>query len=160
MNDDIRSQVLSAIPYGFYVVGTLGTDGKSNGLTVNWAMQTSFEPPQIAVAIEREGNAHNMIQGSNVFSLNFLDRSQEDLARRLAQHVEPEGNTLAGARFAPGPETGAPIFEDCFAHLECRVVDSTETGDHTLFIGEVVGAGLKRQTEILTDLETPLSYGG
>lgn len=160
MNDDIRSQVLSAIPYGFYVVGTLGPDGKSNGLTVNWAMQTSFEPPQIAVVIEQEGNAHGAIEGSEVFSLNFLDRSQEDLARRLAQHVEPEGNTLAGARFTPGPKTGAPVFEDCFAHLECRVVDSTETGDHTLFIGEVVGADLKRRAEILTDLETPLSYGG
>lgn len=60
----------------------------------------------------------------------------------------------------PGPQTGAPVFEDCFAHLECRVVGSTETGDHSLFIGEVVGADLKRQAEILTDLETPLSYGG
>jgi flavin reductase (DIM6/NTAB) family NADH-FMN oxidoreductase RutF len=160
MNDDVRSEVLGAIPYGFYVVGTLGPDGKANGFTVNWALQVSFEPPQIAVAIEREGNAHGAIENSEVFSLNFLDRSQEDLARRLAQHVEPEGDTLAGARFVPGPQTGAPIFEDCFAHLECRVVGSTETGDHTLFIGEVVGADLKRQAEILTDLETPLSYGG
>lgn len=160
MQDDVCSQILSTIPYGFYVVGTLDPDGKANGLTVNWALQASFRPPQIAVAIDREGSAHNAIEGSEVFSLNFLDRSQEDLARRLARHVEPEGGTLAGARFAPGPETGAPVFEDCFAHLECRVVGSTETGDHTLFIGEIVGADLKRQTEILTDLETPLSYGG
>lgn len=160
MNDEVRSEILRTIPYGFYVVGTLGPDGSPNGLTVNWASQTSFEPPQIAVAIEQGGNAHDAIEGGNVFSLNFLDRSQEDLARRLAQHVEPEGDTLAGARFAPGPQTGAPVFEDCFAHLECRVVGSTKTGDHTLFIGEVVGAELKRRAEILTDLETPLSYGG
>lgn len=160
MDDDVRSEVLSAIPYGFYVVGTLGPNGEANGLTVNWALQASFEPPQIAVAIERGGSAHDVIEGSEVFSLNFLDRSQEDLARGLARHVEPEGDTLAGARFTPGPKTGAPIFEDCFAHLECRVVGSVETGDHTLFIGEVVGANLRRRAEILTDLETPLSYGG
>ena len=160
MNDDVRSEVLSAIPYGFYIVGTLDPDGNANGLTVNWALQTSFEPPLIAVVIEREGKSHDMIGGSKVFSHNFLDRSQEDLARRLAQHVEPEGDTLAGARFVPGPETGAPVFEDCFAHLECRVASRTEAGDHTLFVGEVVGAGLKRRAEILTDLETPLSYGG
>ncbi len=160
MNDDVRSEVLGSMPYGFYVVGTLGSDGRANGLTVNWASQTSFDPAQVAVAIEREGTAHDMIEASNVFSLNYLDSSQEDLARRLAQHVEPEGGTLAGASFTPGPQTGAPVFEDCFAHLECRVVGRMQTGDHTLFVGEVVGAGLKRRAEILTDLETPLSYGG
>lgn len=51
-DDDVRSQVLSTIPYGFFVVGTLGRDGEPNGLTVNWAMQTSFEPSLVAVAIE------------------------------------------------------------------------------------------------------------
>jgi flavin reductase (DIM6/NTAB) family NADH-FMN oxidoreductase RutF len=95
-----------------------------------------------------------------VFSLNFLDKSQEDLAHKFSKHVEPGEDSVAGARFTRGSETGTPLFEDSFAHLECRVVNNMETGDHTLFLGEVVGAYRKRPADILTDLETPLSYGG
>jgi flavin reductase (DIM6/NTAB) family NADH-FMN oxidoreductase RutF len=40
----------------------------------------------------------------------------------------------------PAKKVKAPIIEECVAHLECKVVKSIVTGDHTLFIGEVVGA--------------------
>ncbi len=32
----------------------------------------------------------------------------------------------------------APCVKECAAHLECRVIDTKEAGDHTLFIGKVV----------------------
>jgi flavin reductase (DIM6/NTAB) family NADH-FMN oxidoreductase RutF len=39
-------------------------------------------------------------------------------------------------------------------------VDSIEAGDHTVYLGEVVAANLKRPADILTDLDTPMEYGG
>jgi flavin reductase (DIM6/NTAB) family NADH-FMN oxidoreductase RutF len=39
-------------------------------------------------------------------------------------------------------------------------VDSMEAGDHTVYLGEVVAANLKRPADILTDLDTPMEYGG
>lgn len=32
----------------------------------------------------------------------------------------------------------APLIKECLASIECRVISEDETGDHTLFIGEVV----------------------
>jgi flavin reductase (DIM6/NTAB) family NADH-FMN oxidoreductase RutF len=31
-----------------------------------------------------------------------------------------------------------PRVKECAAHLECKVVDVKEAGDHTIFIGKVV----------------------
>ncbi len=33
-----------------------------------------------------------------------------------------------------------PLIEECYGHLECRVVQTHICGDHTLFVGEVVAA--------------------
>ncbi len=33
---------------------------------------------------------------------------------------------------------GAPLFDDCLAHLECRTENRFEGGDHVIFLGRVV----------------------
>jgi len=40
------------------------------------------------------------------------------------------------------------------------VVDKMEAGDHSVYLGEVVAAGLERPANILTDLDTTMDYGG
>ncbi|HLM76997.1 MAG TPA: flavin reductase family protein [Rubrobacteraceae bacterium] len=56
--------------------------------------------------------------------------------------------------------TGAPLFDEAFAHLECRVVNKMEAGDHIVYLGEVLAANLRRPADILTDFDTPMEYGG
>jgi flavin reductase (DIM6/NTAB) family NADH-FMN oxidoreductase RutF len=98
-----------------------------------------------------------MEQGG-VSSLNFLDTEQADLALRFTRPLQPENGTVGGAAYTKG-ETGVPLFEDAFAHLECRVVGKLEAGDHSVFLGEVAAATLRRPDDILTDLDTPMEYG-
>jgi len=33
-----------------------------------------------------------------------------------------------------------PLIEECYAHLECRLRDTIELGDHFFVVGEVVSA--------------------
>ncbi len=94
-----------------------------------------------------------------VFSLNLIDREQEVLARRFTQPLEPGDGTVGGWAYTIG-ETGAPLFEEAFAHPECRVVGKMEAGDHTVYLGEVASANLRRPADILTDLDSPMEYGG
>jgi flavin reductase (DIM6/NTAB) family NADH-FMN oxidoreductase RutF len=73
---------------------------------------------------------------------------------------DPGSNTVGGSPYALGEATGAPLFEEAFAHLECRVVGRLEAGDHTVYLGDVAHAHLRRPADILTDLDTPMEYGG
>jgi flavin reductase (DIM6/NTAB) family NADH-FMN oxidoreductase RutF len=160
LEEQIRSEVLKTIPYGFYITGVVGADGEVNGFTTCWVSQVSFEPQQVIVAVRKDQHTHELVETGGVFSLNFLDTAQEELARKFTEPLEHEDGTVGGEAYALGEATGAPLFENAFAHLECRVVGRLEAGDHTVFLGDVAAANLKRPADILTDLDTPMEYGG
>lgn len=160
MEEQIRSEVLKTIPYGFYITGVVGRNGEANGFTTNWVSQVSFDPQQVVVAVRKDQHTHDLLEEGGVFSLNFLDTAQEALAQKFTQPLRSENGAVGGSPYAPGEATGAPLFEEAFAHLECRVVDRMEAGDHTVFLGEVAAASLRRPADILTDLDTPMEYGG
>ena len=159
MEEQTRSEILKTIPYGFYITGVVGSNGEANGFTTNWVSQVSFSPQQLIVAVRKDQHTHDLIEDSGVFSLNFLDTDQEDLAQKFTQPLEHGDGRVGDSPYTTG-ETGAPLFEETFAHLECRVVGKMEAGDHTVYLGEVVAADLKRAADILTDLDTPMEYGG
>ena len=160
MEDQIRSEILKTIPYGFYITGVLGPNGEANGFTTCWVSQVSFEPQQLILAVKKDQRTHELVESGGVFSLNFLDTAQEDLARKFTEPLAHEDGTVGGSPYTLGEATGAPLFEEAFAHLECRVVGSMEAGDHTVYLGEVAAASLQRPADILTDLDTPMEYGG
>jgi flavin reductase (DIM6/NTAB) family NADH-FMN oxidoreductase RutF len=160
VEDQTRSEILKTIPYGFYITGVVGADGEVNGFTTCWVSQVSFEPQQVILAVNKAQHTHDLVESGGVFSLNFLDTSQEELARKFTQTLEHENGTVGGSPYTPGEATGAPLFDETFAHLECRVVGSMEAGDHTVYLGEVIAANLERPADILTDLDTPMEYGG
>jgi flavin reductase (DIM6/NTAB) family NADH-FMN oxidoreductase RutF len=159
LEEQTRSEILKTIPYGFYITGVVGADGEANGFTTCWVSQVSFEPQQVVVAVRKDQHTHDLVESGGVFSLNFLDTEQEDLARRFTEPLEQEDGHVGGSPYTTG-QTGAPLFEEAFAHLECRVVGKMEAGDHTVYLGEVVSADLRRPADILTDLDTPMEYGG
>jgi len=159
VEEQTRSEILKTIPYGFYITGVVGSSGEVNGFTTCWVSQVSFEPQQVIVAVRKDQHTHDLVEDSGVFSLNFLDTEQEDLARRFTEPLQHEDGRVGGSSYTSG-QTGAPLFEEAFAHLECQVAGKMEAGDHTVYLGDVVAAHLKRPADILTDLDTPMEYGG
>jgi flavin reductase (DIM6/NTAB) family NADH-FMN oxidoreductase RutF len=159
MEEQTRSEILKTIPYGFYITGVVGADGEANGFTTCWVSQVSFDPQQVIVAVQKEQHTHVLIEQGGVFSLNFLDTEQEELARKFTEPLKNRDGAVDGSPYSTGA-TGAPLFDEAFAHLECRVVGKMEAGDHTVYLGQVAAANLKRPADILTDLDTPMEYGG
>ena len=78
-----------------------------------------------------------------------------------------ENQTISGEPFRWG-STGAPVLERTPAYVECRLVDTIEKGDHSVFLGEVVDAGQGTQIEgraddatlWLKELGPNVFYGG
>ena len=66
--------------------------------------------------------------------MNILSAEHEDIANRFAR-PGPKGFSDLAVTVA---ETGAPIFEDALAYLDCRLVDTLAGGDHDIFLGEPV----------------------
>ncbi|MCP5043432.1 MAG: flavin reductase family protein [bacterium] len=167
MDSDDKKQALRMIPYGLYVLAAESADGRVAASTVNWVTQASFEPPLVAVGVKADSGSHSIIKEAKSFALNVLGRDQQSLAFSFFKAVEREGDTIAGEPFSSG-SSGAPVFVNALASLECKLVDTVEIGDHSLFVGEVVDAGLTRELEgrpddatlTLRDLGEKTFYGG
>lgn len=167
MDPTARKAALRMIPYGLYVLTAEGPDGRVAAATVNWVTQASFEPPLVAVGVKSDSSAHATIKESGVFALNVLGKGQQSQAFAFFKAVEREGDSIAGEPFASGA-AGAPILQNAAGFVECRLLDSVERGDHSLFVGEVVDAGFSgdadarpdAQTLVLEDLGEKTFYGG
>ncbi len=167
MDADHKKQALRMIPYGLYVLTGASADGQVAAATVNWVTQASFEPPLVAVGVKTDSGAHSIIKESKSFALNVISKGQESMAFSFFKPAEREGDTIAGEPFSAGA-TGAPILSNARAFLECRLSETVEIGDHSLFVGEVVDAGLSKPidgrpddvTLALRDLGEKTFYGG
>ncbi len=128
---------------------TMQAEERRHGLTVSGFLSLSPEPPLVLISIGQELTSDTLLQASGAYAVNFLRDDQQKLSDRFAGRLGEidrfEGLTTHTAA------TGAPILEDCLAWLDCRVVSSQVVGDHTLFIGEVVAAGVN-------DAVKPLIY--
>ena len=152
--DQTRSEVLETSIYGFYITGVV----RANDVTTDWVAQVPFDPQQV-VAVRKDQYTRDLIESGGVSSLSFLDTEQEDLARKFTGPLRDEG-AVGGSPDVVGEADGVPLFEEAFAHLGYRVVGKIEAGDHTVYLGEVVAANLKRPADIRTGLDTSTNYGG
>jgi flavin reductase (DIM6/NTAB) family NADH-FMN oxidoreductase RutF len=167
MDANAKKTALRMIPYGLYVLTAEGKDGTVGAATVNWVTQVSFAPPLVAVGVKADSGVHALIKETRAFALNVLGKGQQKMAFTFFKPAQRDGQTVSGEPFRAG-STGAPILEHAPAFIECRLVESVERGDHSIFVGEVVEAGVGTApagraddaTLWLKDLGDNVFYGG
>ncbi len=158
MDPATKKKALRMVTYGLYVATSRDDSGPAAG-TINWISQSSFTPPLVMAAIRADSGLHRAITASRIFGVHLVGKTQKELATAFFKGAQPSGDTLNGYRVETG-ETGAPLLVDAAAWFECRVVNDVAGGDHTIFVGEVVSAGVRTDEEPLTMRETGFFYGG
>jgi len=158
MDPQAKKQALELFTYGLYVVGTT-TGEQKHAVMVNWMTQASFDPPLVVLALMKEALSTAMVVASGVFAVNVPAADGLEFARTFIKRRPQEGNRLGGYEFYTRT-TGAPIFVDALAFVECRVVATVDRGDHLVFVGEVIDAGVHREGEPLVLRATGMHYAG
>ncbi|MGB3801657.1 MAG: flavin reductase family protein [Lewinella sp.] len=167
--DQQLDKALKQLSYGFYIVATrkggeeLETREKDwvSAATVSWAMQSSFNPPLITIAVQKDSDLNETIQKAQSFSLSVLGKQDEDLIKRFAEQTEVDysNHKVNGISYTEG-ETGAPVLDCGIATIECKLEDALTTpGDHLLFVGRIVKATSKNG-QPMTEADTRKHYEG
>lgn len=161
MDHEARKRVLRSVPYGLYALGVAGGAGEApHGALVAWLTQVSFEPPMIAVALERESRTRPLVRRAGAFAVTVLPVAARALASRLGRPTDAAQRTLVGVAHHPAPSSGAPVFDEGMGWLDCRLRGETPAGDHVLVVADVVDAGVLREGETLTLATTGWRYAG
>ncbi len=138
------SRVYRLLEPGPVVLVTTAHHGEANVMTMSWHTMMEFEPPLVGC----------VISGRN-YSFEALTKTRECVINiptaNLAEKVVSVGNSSGrkldkfkafGLTPVPASQVGAPLIAECYASLECRVVDSRMVNKYNFFVLEVVKAWL------------------
>lgn len=105
-----------------------------HGMTANGVASVSLEPPLALVVIGRERNTHPLIARNGRFGISVLSAEQAHVARHYTMAWEQR-------RELPQPEMElvgqSRVIAGALSTMDCRLVESYESGDHTIFVGQV-----------------------
>ena len=158
---EIVNKVLWRIPNVLCLIGAASGE-EWNGMTASWVTQVAMEPVLVAAAVDRSSLTHRLIEGGRCFSVNLWSRDDTRPFVSFSKPARREGHTLNGRPVRLGL-TGAPIFAEAIAFLDCRLWHAVDCGTHSLFLGEVADCGFQGGGEdqaVARMEDTRMKYGG
>lgn len=123
------------------LVSTAGKE-RPNIMTMSWHTMIDFEPPLVGCVISNQNFTFNSVKTSKQCVINIA-------TAELAKQVVGCGNTSGRdidkfVKFGLTPRVAelvkAPLIDECYANLECKVVDGKMVEKYNFFILEVVKA--------------------
>lgn len=126
-------EIMGSFPTGVAVITTRSIEGRPVGLTANAVSSVSLDPPQLLVCIARSRYTARAIEDTGAFAVNFLSKSQQQLAELFAS---PAPDKFDGTKILEG-KLGLPLIAGALAQAECKVTKAVDAGDHLIFIGLV-----------------------
>jgi flavin reductase (DIM6/NTAB) family NADH-FMN oxidoreductase RutF len=136
-------QAYRLMNHGPTVLVSAAHGGRRNLMAAAWAMPLDFDPPKVAVVLDKSTFTRRLIEAAGEFALSLPCRAQADLAYTVGScsgEALDKFEAFDVGSFA-GRATGAPLVEGCVAWLECRLLPQPALqAQHDLFLAEVVAA--------------------
>jgi flavin reductase (DIM6/NTAB) family NADH-FMN oxidoreductase RutF len=159
VNDELLNRVTWKIPNALALVGSRAGDER-NAMTTSWITQLSMEPVLIGVAVDNEAVTHRLIRDGGSFTVNLWSSEDTKVFVKFSKPATDDGQALNG-RPVRAATSGAPVFDDALAWMDCEVRQSIDFGTHTLFVGEVVDAAINDDDSRAAAMsDTRMKYGG
>ena len=136
------SRVYRLLEPGPVVMVTTSREGKANVMTMSWHTMMEFTPTLIGCVISNRN-----------YTFNILNKTKECVIAippaKMAKKVVRVGSTSGknidkftkiGLTAKPASVVKAPLIAECFANIECKVVDTALVNKYNFFILKVVKA--------------------
>jgi flavin reductase (DIM6/NTAB) family NADH-FMN oxidoreductase RutF len=136
------SKVYQLLEPGPVVLLTTARRGRANIMTLSWHMMVEFEPPLVACVVSNRNHSFATLRATRecVIAIPGLE-----LAPKVVEVGNCSGRNVDkfkrfGLTPAPAELVAPPLVAECFANLECKVVDTGFVNKYCMFVLEVVKA--------------------
>lgn len=136
------SQVYRLLEPGPVVMVTTLREGRANIMTMSWHTMIDFRPPLVGCVISDRNHTFSILKATRECVINIP-------TVKLAEKVVGCGNTSGrridkfktfGLTPAAASRVKAPLIAECYANLECKLVDARMAATYCFFILEVLKA--------------------
>jgi flavin reductase (DIM6/NTAB) family NADH-FMN oxidoreductase RutF len=136
------SRVYQLLEPGPVLLVTTAHKGRFNIMAQSWHTMMEFEPPLVGCVISGRNYSFDALVATKECVLSIP-------SMELAKQVVGVGN-CSGSKVdkfkkfkltpLPAAQVSAPLIAECFANLECKVVDTRMVNNYNFFVVEVVKA--------------------
>ncbi len=144
VDEGLFRRALGRFATGITVV-TTRDGGFDHAMTANAFTSVSLDPPLVLVCVEKESRFHDAVLASGEWGVSVLNAGARPLSQWFATRGRPLHDQLARAPHRRGGQTGVALLDDAVSWLECRTWSVTSAGDHSVVIGEVIGAEVRAE---------------
>jgi len=122
------------------LVVSCDSEGKANIITLGWNMPASSVPPTVAISVGLGNHSHRLISEAGEFILCFPSIEMLDEVMYCGMHSGRDVNKFEETGLTPvrARHVRPPLIEEAVVNMECRLVGQLRTGDHTIFVGEIL----------------------
>ena len=136
------SRVYSLLEPGPVVMVTTSRKGQANIMTMSWHTMMEFEPPMVGCVISNRNYTFSLLKATKECVINI---PTEELAKKVVSCGNTSGRSVDKfTTFHLTPAVAAfvkaPLIAECYANLECKVVDTSMATKYNFFILEVLKA--------------------
>ena len=140
------AQVYGLLEPGPVVLLATAAKGRANAMCMSWHTMLEFEPPLVACVVSDRNPTFAVLRRTReaVIAIPTVDIAREALRFGNASARRVDKFASFGLTTVPASQVGAPLITECYANLECRVVDTRMVTKYGLFVLEVVAAWIDR----------------
>jgi flavin reductase len=120
-------------------VNIITTDGPAGlrGFTASAVCSVTDDPPTLLLCLNRTSDSNAALKENGVLCVNTLSPAQAHLSPIFAGMTEHDLPTRFAMASWTKLVTGAPVLEQAVVSFDCRIVQVTEVGTHSVFFCEV-----------------------
>ena len=140
-------KVYGLLEPGPVVMVTTAREGQANIMTLSWHTMLEFEPPLVGCVISNRNYTFDSLKATKECVINI---PTVEMAEKVVGCGNTSGRTIDKFKHfsltsVAASYVEAPLIDECYANLECRVVDEKMVAKYNLFILEVIKAWIDPQ---------------
>jgi len=135
-------KVYQLLEPGPVVLLTTARKGRANVMAMSWHMMVEFEPPLVACLVSGNNHSFAALRATKecVIAIPTVALASKVVAAGNCSGQEVDKFEKFGLTPVAAERVAPPLVAECFANLECKVVDTGLVNRYNLFILEVLKA--------------------
>lgn len=136
------AKVYGLLEPGPVVMVTTARGGRPNVMPMSWHTMLEFEPPLVGIVISNRNYSFGLLKAARecVINIPTVEMAEQVVACGNTSGSDVDKFSAFGLTPRPASLVGAPLIEECYANLECRMADTRMVARYCLFVVEVVKA--------------------
>ena len=136
------AQVYGLLEPGPVVLVTTARAGRANVMPMSWHIMMEFVPPLVGCVVSSLNYTFELLRQTGECVINV---PTAELAKQVVACGNASGRSVDkfkefGLTPVPATVVKAPLIAECYANLECKLVDRTLVEKYNFFVLEVVKA--------------------